>query len=93
MLNSYDAIKEAFVKHGHVFSGRPQDLFFITDITEGLGNLRPRVFQIFLKILFFCGVIEAPAFASGDNCPVFQDMLDLPTTRPASAGYLLMHGQ
>ena len=40
MLNSYDAIKEAFVKYGHVFSGRPQDLFFITDISEGLGNYK-----------------------------------------------------
>ena len=36
MLNSYDVIKEAFVKHGNVLSGRPQDLFFIEQITEGL---------------------------------------------------------
>ena len=39
MLNSYDIIKEAFVKLGHAFSGRPQDLFFITEITQGLGNI------------------------------------------------------
>ena len=38
MLNSYDVIKEAFVKHGNVLSGRPQDLFFIQEITEGLGR-------------------------------------------------------
>ena len=37
MLNSYDAIKEALVKNAHVFSGRPQDLFFIKEITEGYG--------------------------------------------------------
>ena len=37
MLNSYDAIKEAFAKNAHVFSGRPQDLFFIKEITEGYG--------------------------------------------------------
>ena len=37
MLNSYDAIKEAFLKQGHVFAGRPQDLFFVSEITEGLG--------------------------------------------------------
>ena len=36
MLNSYDVIKEAFVKYGHEFSGRPQDLFLET--TEGLGR-------------------------------------------------------
>ena len=38
MLHSYDVIKEAFVKHGNVLSGRPQDLFFIEEITEGLGR-------------------------------------------------------
>ena len=38
MLNSYDVIKEAFVKHGNVLSGRPQDLFFIQEITEGFGK-------------------------------------------------------
>ena len=40
MLNSYDVIKEAFVKHGHVFSGRPQDLLFIKEITEGYGKIQ-----------------------------------------------------
>ena len=38
MLNSYDIINDAFVKCGHAFSGRPQDLWFIKEITEGLGR-------------------------------------------------------
>ena len=46
MLNSYDIIKEAFIKHGHVLSGRPQDLFFIQEITEGLGRHSKEVFHI-----------------------------------------------
>ncbi len=39
MLNSYEIIKEAFVKHGNSFTGRPQDLFFIKYITKGNGIL------------------------------------------------------
>ena len=39
MLNSYDVIKEAFVKNAHVFSGRPQDILFIKEITEGYGKI------------------------------------------------------
>ena len=38
MLNSYDVIKEAFVKHGHILSGRPRDLIYVTEMTEGLGR-------------------------------------------------------
>ena len=38
VLNSYEATKEAFTKHGAVFSGRPQDLFFVENITKGLGK-------------------------------------------------------
>ncbi len=37
MLCSYDTIKEAFVKYGNIFIGRPQDLFFIKELTYGLG--------------------------------------------------------
>ena len=38
MLNSYDIINDAFVKCGHAFSGRPQDLWVVKEITEGLGR-------------------------------------------------------
>ena len=38
VLNGYEAIKEAFVRKGHAFSGRP-DVYFITGITEGYGTL------------------------------------------------------
>ena len=38
MLCSQEAIKEAFVKCGHAFSGRPQDLFFIRELTFGRGD-------------------------------------------------------
>ena len=31
-FNTYDVIKETFSKHGHEFSGRPQDLFLFTEI-------------------------------------------------------------
>jgi len=37
VLNGYDVIKEAFLKNGHVFSGRP-DIFFISGLTKGYGR-------------------------------------------------------
>ncbi|KAK2152708.1 hypothetical protein LSH36_321g07011, partial [Paralvinella palmiformis] len=37
VLNGYDVIKEAFLKNGHVFSGRP-DIFFISGLTKGYGK-------------------------------------------------------
>ncbi len=43
MLNSYDAVREAFGKMSHVFSGRPQDLFYITELTKGLGQCQGSV--------------------------------------------------
>ena len=36
-LNSYNAIKDAFVKNGQAFSGRPHDLIFFQQITDGKG--------------------------------------------------------
>ena len=38
VLNSYEAIREAFVKNGQAFSGRPQDLFLGEEITTGMGR-------------------------------------------------------
>ena len=38
MLCSHDAIKEAFVKQSNQFVGRPQDMFFIKEITGGNGK-------------------------------------------------------
>ena len=38
MLNSYDTIKEAFVRYGDVFAGRPQDLFFFRELLKGKGD-------------------------------------------------------
>ena len=37
VLNSYEAIKEAFVKQGNLLAGRPQDLFFVKDIQKCKG--------------------------------------------------------
>ena len=36
-LNTYDVIKEAFVKQGYSFSGRPQDLFYMRELTKNIG--------------------------------------------------------
>jgi hypothetical protein len=38
VLNSYEATREAYVNCGDVFSGRPQDLFFVEHLTKGLGE-------------------------------------------------------
>ena len=38
ILNSYDAIKEAFVTHGSSTCGRPQDLIWIKEFTKGMGK-------------------------------------------------------
>ena len=37
-LNTYDAIKEAYVKLGQSFTGRPQDLIWTKDICAGKGD-------------------------------------------------------
>ena len=39
VLNGYEVIKDAFVKHGHVFSGRPS-IYFVSRITNGYGESR-----------------------------------------------------
>ncbi len=39
MLNTLDVIREAFIKRGAEFSGRPQDLFWIQKLTMGKGNV------------------------------------------------------
>ena len=39
VLCSHNSIKEAFVKCGNAFSGRPQHLFFIKELTLGRGNM------------------------------------------------------
>ena len=39
VLSGYNAIKDAFVRHGHVFSGRPP-VYFITGITNGYGEIK-----------------------------------------------------
>ena len=38
ILNSYEAIKEAFVKKGNAFSGRPKDLFLMKDQEQVRGK-------------------------------------------------------
>ena len=38
VLNSYDAIKEAFVKNAHAFSGRPQDMYIFKELMQGIGK-------------------------------------------------------
>ena len=47
ILNSYDVVKEAYVKLGSVIAGRPQDLFFVESITEGYGMF---VSQVYLSM-------------------------------------------
>ena len=37
-LNKYDVVKEAFVKHGNSFTGRPQDLLWSKDICNCIGK-------------------------------------------------------
>ncbi len=57
MLSSYDVIKEAFVKCSHAFSGRPQDLFFVEEITKGLGktfNIKQNVCILPMASTVFC---------------------------------------
>ena len=39
-LNTCDVIKEAFVKKGNSFSGRPQDIFWISELCDSIGNCR-----------------------------------------------------
>ncbi len=38
MLNTRDVIREAFVKRGLEFSGRPQDQFWVEQFSRGFGN-------------------------------------------------------
>ena len=38
ILNSYEAIKEAFVRKGNSFTGRPKDLFFMKDMQKCRGK-------------------------------------------------------
>ena len=46
-LNKYDVVKEAFVKHGNSFTGRPQDLLWSKDICQCIGTF------LFLNLSFF----------------------------------------
>ena len=39
-LNTYDVIKEAYVKLGQSFTGRPQDLIWTKDICAGKGDFK-----------------------------------------------------
>ena len=49
-LNSYDVIKEAFVKNGISFAGRPNDYFYMTELGQSRGD--SMFFNFFLFILF-----------------------------------------
>ena len=51
MLCSHEVIKEAFVKFSNVFTGRPQDLFFVEEIMKGRGKNNDK-FPIHLIMLF-----------------------------------------
>ena len=37
-LNTEEVIREAFVKHGHSFAGRPRDMFWMKELCDGIGN-------------------------------------------------------
>ena len=43
-LNTYDVIKEAFVKKGNLFSGRPQDVFWVTELCDSIGTVELLIF-------------------------------------------------
>ncbi len=38
ILNTHDVIKDALGKRATEFAGRPQDLFWVTDISRGRGK-------------------------------------------------------
>ena len=46
-LNSYDVIKEAFVKNGNSFAGRPSDYFYMTELGQSRGD---SILPLFSKI-------------------------------------------
>ena len=48
-LNTYDIIKEAFVKNGASFSGRPQDYFYMTELGQSRGDFSPPIFLHFVE--------------------------------------------
>ena len=50
-LNTYDVIKDAFVKHGNLFSGRPQDLFYLKELCDNIG-------EIYLHLIHYNHAIE-----------------------------------
>ena len=37
-LNTYEMEKDAYVKHGHQFAGRPQEIFWISELVNNLGT-------------------------------------------------------
>ena len=45
-LNSYDVIKEAFVKNGNSFSARPSDYFYMTELGQSRGDSIQFFFEI-----------------------------------------------
>ena len=52
MLNSYDAIKEAYVKYGNAYVGRPQEMFLIKYFSKGRGMYcRSSVLEMYMKLL------------------------------------------
>ena len=48
ILNSYDVIKEAFVKYGNHFSDRPP-IYIVKVLTEGLGECEKPYYIVFDK--------------------------------------------
>ena len=69
-LNTHDVIKEAFVKHGHSFAGRPQDLFYMTELCDSMGTYwsfvynerpilcdSPKAHKILLKSALKCATL------------------------------------
>ena len=54
-LNSYDVIREAFVKSGNSFSGRPQDWFWLAELCHGRGKLYSCFWKM-KSLLNFCEI-------------------------------------
>ena len=51
-LNTEEVIREAFVKHGDSFAGRPQDIFWMKELCDGIGK------KFVIKLLIVVNVIK-----------------------------------
>ena len=65
-LNTEEVIREAFVKHGHSFAGRPQDIFWMKELCDGIGKILSQNCLVFTARISN-GMREGNVFT--DVCP------------------------